>query len=144
MDFLLPTVIIYLMTKIQKLKIFIDGASRGNPGPAAAGIIIFSSENKKIKEISETLGLATNNQAEYLALIRALIEAQKLGAREIEVFSDSELLVNQVKGLYKVRDENLKTLFKIAVWLKSDLKFSIHHIRREQNTLADNLANESF
>lgn len=134
------------MAQIKKVKIFIDGASRGNPGPAAIGIRILDENGSKIKEISELLFKATNNQAEYLALIKALIEAAKIGVGEVDIFSDSELLVRQFNGLYKIRDEKLQPLFRISIWLKDFFfkKVAITHIAREKNTLADNLANQAL
>lgn len=134
------------MAQIKKVKIFIDGASRGNPGPAAIGIRILDENGSKIKEISELLFKATNNQAEYLALIKALIEAAKIGVGEVDIFSDSELLVRQFNGLYKIKDEKLQPLFRISIWLKDFFfkKVAITHIAREKNTLADNLANQAL
>jgi ribonuclease HI len=125
--------------------IFIDGASRGNPGPAAIGVQI-TSNGKILVQVAEKIGLTTNNQAEYLALIRALIETKKLGARNAAIFSDSELLVRQIKGVYKVKDENLKLLFRTALWMISAFfeKIELTHIPREKNVSADALANQAL
>ena len=96
---------------MKKLKIFCDGASRGNPGPSGIGYVILDPSGKSLKEGSDFLGIRTNNQAEYYAAIRALEEAIELDAEEIELYTDSDLLVKQLKGEYQVRDPELKTLY---------------------------------
>lgn len=118
---------------------FVDGASRGNPGQAGAGILIKSADKKW--EFSIPLGVTTNNVAEYEALIIALIEAKKLGAKEIHIKSDSELMVKQVTGEYKVKDEKLKPLHARVKKLSAKLKCTIKHLPREENKEADKLAN---
>jgi ribonuclease HI len=126
-----------------KLTAFIDGAARGNPGPAGAGAYFPSlpPEGSPV-ELSEALGRATNNEAEYRALLLALRTAAEHGAFEVEIFSDSELLVHQINGRYRVKAENLKPLFAEAVRRAGDFRrFSIRHVRREQNRDADRLAN---
>ncbi|MBI5118822.1 CoA-binding protein [Candidatus Poribacteria bacterium] len=128
----------------KKLTIFIDGASHGNPGPAAVGIVIKSS-GKTIREIGETIGKATNNYAEYSALIRALEEACKLGASEVDCFSDSELLVRQMTGVYSVKSRNLLPLVSKAQTLRRTFKkFSLHHVDRSKNERADDLAGKAL
>ncbi len=122
--------------------IYTDGAARGNPGPAGAGAILTDSDGKKIGEVCEYLGEKTNNQAEYQALILALKEAKKIGITMVSIFSDSELMVKQLKGEYKVKNQGLKPLFQEAFGL---LRYfgthKIGHVPREQNKRADQLAN---
>lgn len=122
---------------MAKISVFIDGAARGNPGPAGIGIHI-----QNIKDIHDYIGETTNNVAEYTALLRGLEETLLLGYKEADFFSDSELLVKQMKGEYRVKDEKLKPLFMNAQMLVKRFKhFSITHIRREKNKEADELAN---
>jgi ribonuclease HI len=124
----------------MKLEIFTDGACSGNPGPAGIGVVI-KSEGKTIKEISKYIGEGTNNIAEYTALICALIEAKAMGGTEVEVKADSELMVKQVTGKYRVQHENIIPLFEQVKQLKAGFKrFSLTHIRRELNKEADKLS----
>jgi ribonuclease HI len=126
-------------------QLFTDGASKGNPGPAGAGwILINEIEARTIKE-SQFLGEATNNEAEYQALILGLKKAQVLGVREIVVFLDSELLVRQINGLYRVKNPRLLIFYRQVLDLLN--KFSnyvITHIPREKNQEADAMANEAI
>ncbi|MDD5205930.1 MAG: ribonuclease HI family protein, partial [Desulfobacterales bacterium] len=128
----------------KELIAYIDGAARGNPGPASIGIVLYESDSTILREISEPLGQATNNQAEYTALIRALEEAISLGAARIRVYSDSELIVKQVRGQYKVKDEKLKILNEKVQKLLNNIRLSISCIGREDNKRADKLANEAL
>lgn len=129
--------------KLVKAVIKIDGASRGNPGPSSYAFII-ETEGFKIDEYG-FIGKATNNQAEYTALIKALEKASELGIREIKIFTDSELLVNQIKGTYKVKSHNIRELFfRVMELLKKFENVEIFHIRREENKEADKLANLAF
>lgn len=122
------------------LEIFMDGACSGNPGPAGVGVVI-SRDGRVIKRISKFIGLATNNLAEYTALIYALQEALILKASEIKVRTDSELLFHQIKGRYKVKNEKLKILFDQAQNLIRGFKrFDFECIPREKNQEADRLA----
>ncbi len=123
----------------MKAKLFTDGGARGNPGPAGIGIYI---EGKKTGEVSEFLGNTTNNVAEYKALIRGLQEAQKLGYTDLEIFCDSQLIVEQVKGNYKVKRPHLKPLREqVAALILEFKKVAINYIPREENKKADKLAN---
>ena len=120
--------------------IFVDGASSGNPGRSGAGFLIFS-QGKLIKKASLCTGIKTNNQAEYLALIHALKSAMAVGFENVTVYSDSKLLVMQVKGIYRVKSENLKPLHREALGIiKMFSFFEIRHIGREKNKEADKLA----
>lgn len=129
------------------VKIYCDGASRGNPGPASIGVWA-TDENgdglggEKVFEISEPFGKTTNNQAEWKSLVRSLEEASKLGLPSISVYMDSELVVRQVLKIYKVKKPELKPFFEQAQALIGKFqKFSIQHIPRELNKMADSLAN---
>ena len=123
----------------------IDGGARGNPGPAGYGVVIEDSEGKPVAELNEYLGLQTNNFAEYNGLLAALDFALKQNERNLRVLSDSELLVKQLKGQYKVSSPALKELYDRARKLISQLEwFSVEHVRRERNKEADALANEAM
>ena len=123
---------------------YCDGVSKNNPGEAGIGVIIYDSSNKIINQINEYIGIATNNIAEYSALIKTLQEALKLKAKSIIVYSDSELMVRQIKGEYKTSNEKLKSLRnEVYNLMKSFSGCEIIHINREQNKLADKLANIS-
>jgi ribonuclease HI len=124
-----------------KVTAFIDGAARGNPGPAGAGAYFVAGE-QPARELFEALGRATNNEAEYRALLLALGEAERRGATEVAIFSDSLLLVEQINGRFRIKAENLKPLAREAVLrARAFSKFSIAHVRREKNRDADRLAN---
>ena len=123
-------------------RIFVDGASSGNPGKAGAGYVI-EINGKIVKTFSRCIGVKTNNQAEYIALIYALREAIKMNIRETYVFSDSKLLVMQINGKYRVKSENLKNLFRQTLELIHKFKeLKVVYIPREKNKIADKLAKE--
>ena len=129
----------------ERLIIYTDGASSGNPGPAAIGAVIQDGQGRVISRISRRIGRATNNQAEYRAIITALGEAVRLGAGEVDIKSDSELVVKQLKGRYRVKKATLRPLYQEVVKLVGSLEaFSITHIPREQNREADRLANRAL
>jgi ribonuclease HI len=126
-----------------KLTAFIDGAARGNPGPAGAGAYFPpAAGDDGPRELFLSLGRATNNEAEYRALLLALEEAERRGATDVAIFSDSLLLVEQIRGRFRVKAENLKPLAREALLrARAFPKFSISHVRREKNRDADRLAN---
>lgn len=127
------------------LVVNVDGASRGNPGKAGIGVAIFDKNSKLIKECSEYIGTATNNVAEYKALILGVKEAIKCGAQEILFRTDSELLAKQIMGEYKVRNTQLMYLFtEVQGLLKKLPKWKIKHIPRVENKEADMLANKGI
>ena len=129
----------------MKVIIHADGASRGNPGQAAIGATIEDVEGRLLASVSQPIGRATNNQAEYRAVIAALERALKLGAVEADIYLDSELVVKQVNGSYRVRNAALKPLYQQVKELAASFKgFSISHIPRRQNAEADALANKAF
>lgn len=125
----------------QELDIYIDGASKGNPGDAAVGIVINKQGGERLKEIAREIGQATNNVAEYTALIFALQEAAHLKADALNIFTDSELVYNQLAGQYKVRDSKIQLLFdQVKPLLNGFKRVDLKHIPREQNKEADKLA----
>jgi ribonuclease HI len=122
-----------------------DGGARGNPGPAGYGVVIQDESGKKVAQLSEYLGHQTNNFAEYQGLIAALEYALQHGPKALKLISDSELLVRQIKGIYKVKNATLQDLHGRAKELIAQLQwFSIGHALREQNRDADRLANEAM
>ncbi len=128
---------------MKKSVIYSDGASSGNPGEAGIGGVV--NVDGKTFEFSRSIGVATNNVAEYSALIEALKKAIEMGATEVQVFLDSELVVRQINGQYRVRHENIKPLYEKAISLLSSFKkFSVRHIPREQNRRADALSKEGI
>ena len=130
---------------INKVTIFTDGAARGNPGPAAIGAIIKDEKGNTIATISRCLGATTNNQAEYQAIITALEKAVSLGVQQVKLYSDSELVVKQINGRYRVKKATLRPLYQKVVQLIGSLEaFTITHIPREQNREADRLANKAL
>lgn len=135
---------------MSKIKVYTDGASRGNPGESGIGIVIYDSTGTVLKTWNEYLGKSTNNQAEYLALIKSLDLLKELKQSEqiefIEFYADSELMVKQLRLEYKVKDEGLKPLFKKFNSLINDLKipYRINHIERKLNKEADKLANQGI
>jgi ribonuclease HI len=132
-----------IMTK--KLIIYTDGGARGNPGPSAIGAVIKNEKGELVAEISEYIGVATNNQAEYRAVIAAIEKAKELGAEELEFVLDSELVVRQLNREYKVKDKDLAPLFmKIYNAAMGFKKVSFRHVRREMNKEADALVNKAL
>jgi ribonuclease HI len=125
--------------------LMVDGAARGNPGDAGCGAVILDGSGKMVKELSRYLGQATNNVAEYEGLLMGLEALRALGKKRIRVQSDSQLMVRQLNGEYRVKDEKLKTLFQKAVTLLRQFEaYRIVHVPRELNKLADRLANKGI
>lgn len=125
----------------RKLRIYVDGCSRGNPGPAGIGYLIFDEDGRLLSKKWKHVGVRTNNEAEYLAAIEALREALSLGASELELLSDSELLVKQVRGEYAVRSSRLAPLHEELMRLVGSFeKFAAMHIERNENRETDRLA----
>ena len=121
------------------MKLFTDGAARGNPGEAGGGIVLW--DKKKMTEKFVYFGKRTNNEAEYIALIEGIKLALGKGAKTLAIHMDSELIVRQLKGEYKVKNERLILLHKQVMELLSGLKWAVVHIKREENRRADFLAN---
>lgn len=127
------------------LTIYTDGAARGNPGPAGAGAVLLDDSGAVVDEISHYLGEMTNNQAEYRALLLALERVDRLRVTAVDIFADSELMVRQLNGEYRVKNELLRPLFEeITRRLQRVETYTIGHVRREQNAHADRLANEAI
>ena len=129
------------MTESTKYTAFIDGASSGNPGHAGIGVVIYKGKDQILME-SKYIGETTNNVAEYSALLHLLEMAEKHKIKHLDVFSDSELLVKQLSGEYKVRDERLQEFVKRAIAHKKTIKYTVTHIPREKNKEADKLSKE--
>jgi ribonuclease HI len=126
-----------------KAVVNVDGGARGNPGPAAVGVVVRDGAGEIVEERGERIGTATNNVAEYRALLLGIERARELGASELELVGDSELIVRQVKGEYKVKDATLRGLHaEVKEALAPFQSWSIRHVRREQNAEADRLVNE--
>ncbi len=129
----------------MKAKLSTDGGARGNPGPAAYGYVLEAEDGTVLDARGETIGVATNNVAEYRALIAGLEKAVDLGIDELEVVSDSELLVKQMQGEYRVKNEALRELNDEANFLERKLgRVRYKAVRREHNELADKLVNEAL
>ncbi len=131
--------------KIDSISIFADGGARNNPGPAGIGVVLLDKNGKKIEEISKYIGNATNNVAEYLAVIYGLQEAMYKGAKKVTLNLDSELVARQLKGEYRVKDEKMRKFFDIALNLFRGFdKVDICQIPREENKDADALVNKAI
>jgi ribonuclease HI len=125
--------------------VYVDGGARGNPGPAAIAAVVQDADGGVLEEQRETIGEATNNVAEYRALLLGIERASALGAGGLELIGDSELIVRQVKGEYKVKDETLRGLHRqVLDALAGFDEWTIDHVRREQNAEADRLVNEAL
>ena len=129
----------------MKVIVNFDGGSRGNPGPAAIAAVATDTSGEELAERSETIGKATNNVAEYRALLLSIELAKELGADEVEFVGDSKLIVEQVKGNWKVKQDHLRPLHTKAKDALRDLpKWSIRHVKRDENERADELLNEAL
>lgn len=127
------------------LKLYVDGASRGNPGDAGAGFYLLDEDGNELLEGMRYLGRMTNNAAEYHALILGLREVLDIGGTSVEIYTDSELVARQMKGIYNVRNSHLRELYQEAVALLDKLhSYEMIPIRREDNRKADRLANEAI
>ncbi len=129
----------------MKARLFTDGGARGNPGPAAYAYVLEAEDDTVLDSDGQPIGVATNNVAEYRALVAGLERAAELGIDELEVVSDSELLVKQMRGEYRVKNEALKALNQQAAGLASRFERVVYTaVRREHNELADRLVNEAL
>jgi ribonuclease HI len=127
-----------------RVTVHVDGGARGNPGPAAVAAVVSAEDGTVLEERSETIGVATNNVAEYRALLLGIERAQELGADELDLVGDSELIVRQVKGEYKVKDPALRELHARVRHALVGPRWSIRHVRREENAAADALVNAAL
>jgi ribonuclease HI len=128
-----------------KVVVHVDGGARGNPGPAAAGAVISTPDGEVLAEAAEPIGVATNNVAEYRGLLLGLERARELGATEVDVVNDSELVAKQVNGIYKVKHADMKPLHAAALQaLRGFERWSIRSVPRAQNADADALVNQAL
>jgi ribonuclease HI len=129
----------------MKLVVHVDGGARGNPGPAAIGIVVSGLDGEVVEELGEPIGETTNNVAEYRALLRGLERARALGAEEIEVVGDSELVAKQINGQYKVKHAGLKPLYAEALQALAEFdRWRVRTVPRAQNAAADALVNAAL
>ncbi len=135
-------------TAVRTIRIFCDGGSRGNPGPAGIGAVVLDVSNEPptvLAMVSETIGIATNNVAEYQALVSGLETAADFGATRIEVRADSQLLIRQLEGRYRVKNAGLQPLYRRAMeLLRAYDEVDLQHVYREENTAADSLVNAAL
>jgi ribonuclease HI len=125
--------------------VYSDGAARGNPGPAGAGAVIFDADNNLVHELEKYLGHTTNNVAEYEALLLALEKLVAMQVSHVTVYADSELMVKQIRGEYRVKNSKLVPLYqKAKALIKNISHFDIEHVPRERNKAADRLANHAI
>jgi ribonuclease HI len=129
-----------------KVVLHVDGGARGNPGPAGIGVVVSSPDGEVLDELAETIGVTTNNVAEYRALLRGLERAQALGADEVEIVNDSELVARQLTGAYKVKHPAMKPLHTEAVGLLREFAggWRVRSVPRAQNARADELVNQAL
>jgi ribonuclease HI len=128
-----------------KLVVNVDGGARGNPGPAAIAAVVSTPEGEVVEERGERIGAATNNVAEWRALLLGLERARALGARDVELIGDSELVVRQVRGEYRIKDRTLRSLSeRVREALAGFERWSIRHVSREENDAADRLVNAAL
>jgi ribonuclease HI len=133
------------LPELGTLRVNVDGGARGNPGPAAIAAVVQDGDGGVLEERSEAIGIATNNVAEYKALLLGIERAKAFGAGRLKLVGDSELIVRQVKGQYKVKDETLRGLHQqVLEALEGFDEWSIDHVRRERNEEADRLVNEEL
>jgi len=126
-------------------RLYTDGASRGNPGSGGAGAVLYDEKGTIVSTAKDFLGVCTNNTAEYKALILGLEESLRNGCRSLHIFMDSELLVRQINGSYRVKNEHLKILMKEVRRLLSFFdEYTVEHVERNKNKVADRLANEAI
>jgi ribonuclease HI len=130
---------------LRRVVVHVDGGARGNPGPAAIGVVVSGPDGTVLEEIAERIGPATNNVAEYRALLRGLGRARELGAEEIEIVGDSELVARQLTGAYKVKHPAMKPLHQEAMAaLRQFDRWQVRTVPRAQNARADELVNEAL
>ena len=140
-----PTARVTSPGEARRVRVFTDGAARGNPGLAGAGAVILDEKGRVLARLGRFLGKQTNNVAEYQGLLLGLRRARQMGAREVEVRADSQLLIRQLQGKYAVKNEVLKRLHEEALaLLRSFERYELTHIPREQNTLADEMSNRAI
>ena len=128
----------------MRLTINVDGGARGNPGPAAIGVVVRDADGAVLEEVSEAIGVSTNNVAEYRALLRGVAAARELGAVELEIIGDSELVARQLTGQYRVKNAALKSLRERVLHALNGVRWTIRTVPRAQNSRADELVNAAL
>ncbi len=130
---------------LERLRVYSDGAARGNPGLSGAGAVLVEPNGQVVDRIGKFLGVQTNNYAEYMGLLLGLRRAQALGVNEVEVFADSELMIRQLGGRYQVKSPTLRPLYEEAVKLLNDFsRVKLVHVPREMNKAADEMSNRAI
>ncbi|MCC7289476.1 ribonuclease HI family protein [bacterium] len=130
------------MNDDKRLKVYCDGGSRGNPGPAASGVVFINQEGVVVGEYSEYLGVTTNNQAEYRAVLLALKKLEEQGVLAADFYLDSELVTKQIKGEYRMKNPDLRPIYEQIKLYEGKMQLSFTHVRREYNKLADAQVNK--
>jgi ribonuclease HI len=129
----------------NRLRVYSDGAARGNPGPAGAGAVLVEPSGQVVDRLGKFLGVQTNNYAEYMGLLLGLKRARELGVSEVEVYADSELMIRQLGGRYQVKSTSLRPLYEEAVRLLNDFsRVKLVHVPREMNAAADEMSNRAI
>jgi ribonuclease HI len=123
---------------------YTDGGARGNPGPSAIGVVIYDKNNKKISEISKYIGTTTNNVAEYTALYIGVLKLKELKCKEVDMYLDSELIVRQLNGQYRIKDRKLKELYNKVTESLEGIEWKAMHVKRNLNKEADALVNKAL
>ena len=130
---------------LQRLRVYSDGAARGNPGPSGAGAVLVGPTGQVVERLGKYLGIQTNNYAEYMALLLGLRRAREMGVPEVEVFADSELMIRQLGGRYQVKSPSLRPLYEEALKLLNEFgRVKLVHVPREMNTAADEMSNRAI
>ncbi len=134
-----------LPKNLHRIRVYSDGAARGNPGPAGAGAVLVEPSGAVVERVGKYLGTQTNNFAEYTGLILGLQRARALGVSEVEVFADNELMIRQLNGRYQVKSPSLRPLYEQAVQLLNEFsRFKLVHVPREMNAAADEMSNRAI
>ncbi len=130
---------------LHRLRVYSDGAARGNPGPSGAGAVLVEPSGQVVDRLGKYLGVQTNNYAEYMGLLLGLKRARELGVKEVEVFADSELMIRQLGGRYQVKSPSLRPLYEEALRLLNDFsRVKLVHVPREMNSAADEMSNRAI
>jgi ribonuclease HI len=130
---------------VERVVLYVDGGARGNPGPSGIGVVVTDSEGNELARANDYIGVATNNAAEYRALLLGLEQARALGARQVEIVNDSQLVARQMAGEYRVKSDDLRPLHRRALAaLRGFERWSIRSVPRSENELADALVNEAI
>lgn len=130
---------------LNRVRVYSDGAARGNPGPSGAGAVLVEPSGQIVDRLGKYLGVRTNNYAEYMGLLLGLRRARELGVREVEVFADSELMIRQLGGRYQVKSSSLRPLYQEALKLLNDFsRVKLVHVPREMNSAADEMSNRAI